>query len=176
MFGIFFLNRILLRHDVFMFISIEKSESIDRLSFKLAHLSCSRVCFPKLSNSALNTASTESITCKCDTAAASDWCRTVQLSGGGDVVELLAQHCWCRETLGSPTRPKLTDGSVVRLYRTKNQTAAGAASLFLIVFNRPPTDNLQKTAGHFKFLNQKLLSYHIHGFILILLVIVILDG
>ena len=146
-FGIFFLNRILLRHDVFIFISIEKSESIDRLSFKLAHLSCSRVCFPKLSNSALNTASTESITCKCDTAAASDWCRTVQLSGGGgDVVELLAQHCWCRETLGSPTRPKLTDGSVVRLYRTKNQTAAGAgaASLFLIVFNRPPTNNPQK--------------------------------
>ena len=94
------------------------------------------------------------------------------------MVELLAEYCWCRETLGSPTRPKLTDGSVVRLYRTKNQTAAGAgaASLFLIVFNRPPTDNLQKTAGHFKFLNQKLLSYHIHGLIPILLVIVILDG
>ena len=135
----------------FIFISIEKSESIDRLSFKLAHLSCLRVCFPKLSNSALNSASTESITCKCDTAAAvSDWCRTVQLSGGGDVVELLAQHCWCRETLGSPTRPKLTDGSVVRLYRTKNQTAAGdAASLFLIVFNRPPTDNLPKNCSKF---------------------------
>ena len=50
------MNRILLRHDVFIFISIEKSESIDRQSFKLAHLSCARVSFPKLSNSALNTA------------------------------------------------------------------------------------------------------------------------